>query len=127
MLARQAGARITVVDMGVGSELPEHPNLIKRKIAAGTNDFTAGPAMSQHDAHRAVLAGAAIATDESTLGANLIVAGDMGIGNTTSSTAVISGIACQPASRIVGPGTGLDEAAVRRKAEVIDKALDDST
>lgn len=55
----------------------------------------------------------------------MIVAGDMGIGNTTSATAIICGIASVPASRIVGPGTGLDEAAIRRKASVIDDALRD--
>ena len=125
VLARQAGARISVVDMGVASELPDHPNLIRRNIAAGTNDFTTGPAMTRREANQAVLAGAEIAMNESESGASLIVAGDMGIGNTTSATAIICGIARLPASRIVGPGTGLDEAAIRRKAVIIDDALRD--
>ena len=123
VLAAQAGARISVIDMGVVADLPNHPDLVDRKIAKGTADLASGPAMSRAEALESVLAGSRQAMLEVEAGVDLLVAGDMGIGNSTSATAIISGISGAPAAGMTGPGTGLNEADVRRKAALIEDSM----
>jgi nicotinate-nucleotide--dimethylbenzimidazole phosphoribosyltransferase len=87
--AAQAGAEVTVVDVGVAAELETVPGLLPRKIAPGTADFTEGPAMTRDQATAAVVTGAEIARDLVAAGNRCLVTGDMGIANTTASAALI--------------------------------------
>jgi len=123
VLARQAGARVVVVDMGVKSELPALPEIRSRRIAAGTRNFTREPAMSREEAIRALEAGIAVAEELAADGITLLGIGDMGIGNTTSSSALTAAFTGAPPAEVVGRGTGLDDDGVHRKIEVVRRAL----
>lgn len=124
VLARQAGARIVVADLGVAADLPAHPDLVSRKIAPGTANFSRGPAMTPVQARAAVEAGILIAEDEIEAGADLLATGEMGIGNTTAASAIVSACTGLEPLEATGYGTGIDEEGRRRKAEVIRRALD---
>lgn len=123
VLARHVGARVVVVDMGVASDLPFHPELRSYKIAPGTRDFTLEPAMTPDQARQAVETGIAIVTTEIERGADLIATGDMGIGNTTASSAVVAAITGHPVAEVTGRGTGIDDDGLARKIAVIEQAL----
>lgn len=123
VLARHVGARVVVVDMGVASDLPFHPELWSYKIAPGTRDFTLEPAMTPEQARQAVETGIAIVTTEIERGADLIATGDMGIGNTTASSAVVAAITGHPVAEVTGRGTGIDDDGLARKIAVIEQAL----
>ncbi|MGW2221064.1 nicotinate-nucleotide--dimethylbenzimidazole phosphoribosyltransferase, partial [Nonomuraea sp. NPDC001684] len=88
--AAQVGASVTVVDVGVATDLPDAPDLVKRKVAYGTADLSRGPAMSVDQAVRALEAGIAVAQELIDGGARCLITGDMGIANTTASAALIS-------------------------------------
>ncbi len=125
VLARQAGADVKVVDMGVAgdlSALAADGNIIDRKIAAGTDNFAAGPAMSRDQAVRAIEAGISIAQElaDST---DLFGTGDMGIGNTSPSSAIVATLCQVPIAEVVGRGTGLDDTQLEHKIEILEKAL----
>jgi nicotinate-nucleotide--dimethylbenzimidazole phosphoribosyltransferase len=123
VLARHTGARVVVVDMGVAAQLPPHPELLERKVALGTRDFSVEPAMSRAEALRAVEAGIAVAGEVIDAGADVLATGDMGIGNTTASSAIVAALAGRPAAEVTGRGTGVDDAGLARKVAVIDAAL----
>ncbi len=123
VLARHAGARVVIVDMGVAADLPPHPDLVVKKIAYGTGDITTGPAMSRSQAERAILAGAEVVEQELARGLDILATGDMGIGNTTPSAAIATALSGYPAEEIVGRGTGIDEAGLLRKQSVVQRAL----
>jgi nicotinate-nucleotide--dimethylbenzimidazole phosphoribosyltransferase len=123
VLARHVGARVVVVDMGVASPIAAHPGLLDRKLAPGTRDFTVEPAMTREQARLAVETGIAVAQDAIAGGADLIATGDMGIGNTTASSAIVAAITGQPVADVTGRGTGVDDAGLTRKVAVIERAL----
>jgi nicotinate-nucleotide--dimethylbenzimidazole phosphoribosyltransferase len=123
VLARHVGARVVVVDIGVASDLQPHPGLVSRKIAKGTSNFSAGPAMTREQAERAVQTGIEVVNGEIERGADLIATGDMGIGNTTPSSAIVASITGRPVAQVTGRGTGLDDAGLARKIGVIEGAL----
>lgn len=123
VLARHVGARVVVVDMGVASELPSDAGLVSIKIALGTRDFSQGPAMTGEQAKSAVEAGIEVATREIECGADLLATGDMGIGNTTPSSAIVAAFTGLPAAQVTGRGTGVDDAGLARKVAVIERAL----
>jgi nicotinate-nucleotide--dimethylbenzimidazole phosphoribosyltransferase len=123
VLANAAGARIVVVDMGVAAELPTHPQLISRKIGYGTKNMAVGPAMSRQEARAAIEVGVEIATGAIAEGAAVIGTGDMGIGNTTASSAIVAVMSQQDLRVVTGRGTGIDEAAYLKKVSVIQRAL----
>ena len=123
VLARHVGARVVVVDMGVASDLPAHPELTNRKIARGTKDFSIGPAMTRDEAQRGIDAGIEIAIREVNAGADLIGTGDMGIGNTTPSSAIVATITKRSVSEVTGRGTGVDDTGLARKIATIERAL----
>ncbi len=126
VLARQIGARIVVVDMGVAAELAPHPELLSRQIAPGTQDFAERPAMTRAEAERAVATGIAVVAatiDAGDAGADLIGTGEMGIGNTTAASAIVAALTGQPVAAVTGRGTGVDDAGLRRKVAVIEGAL----
>ena len=107
VLARSVGAEVVVVDGGVGN---------------GTANATRGPAMSLEQASAAVERGIALA-QELRGRANVVALGDMGIGNTTAAAALLAALLDVPASAVCGRGTGLDEDGVRRKVDVVERAL----
>jgi nicotinate-nucleotide--dimethylbenzimidazole phosphoribosyltransferase len=124
-LARQAGARVVVVDMGVASDssaLAQSGKIISKRWRAGTSDISAGPAMSREEAVRCIEAGIEVA-NELAVDTDLFGTGDMGIANTTPSAAVIACIANVPVAEIAGRGTGIDEAQWKHKVKIIEKSL----
>ncbi|MBI5034093.1 MAG: nicotinate-nucleotide--dimethylbenzimidazole phosphoribosyltransferase [Chloroflexi bacterium] len=123
VLARHVGARVAVVDMGVAAELPVHPELTNCKIAYGTRDFSSGPAMTWDEAERSIQAGIEIALREISRGADLIGTGDMGIGNTTPSSAIVATITNRSVAQVTGRGTGVDDAGLSRKIQTIERGL----
>ncbi len=123
VLARQAGARITIVDMGVAVEMPLHPGLLVRKVAPGTRNMAIGPAMTRAQAEQVIQAGIEVVEAEIERGLDVVATGDMGIGNTTPSAAIAAAFTGQPPAQIAGRGTGLDSAGLERKIAVIERAL----
>ena len=124
-LAKQAGAEVIVVDMGVAADLTDLAKagkIIDKKIGLGTNNITKGPAMSMANATKAVEAGIEIAND---LGKNIDVfgTGDMGIGNTTPSTAIAAIITGKSVEELTGRGTGLDDEQLDHKRQVVSDIL----
>jgi nicotinate-nucleotide--dimethylbenzimidazole phosphoribosyltransferase len=123
-LARQAKADVIVADFGVASDFGDLPGLVSCKIAQGTANMAKGPAMSKDQAVAAILAGANLALAEKERGATLFATGDMGIGNTTSASALVAGLTGAPVEEVTGRGTGIDDDTFRRKVDVIRRALD---
>jgi nicotinate-nucleotide--dimethylbenzimidazole phosphoribosyltransferase len=122
--AAQAGAEVTVVDIGVAADLDPVPGLLPRKIGRGTADFTAGPAMTREAATAAIAAGAEIARDLVAAGNRCLVTGDMGIANTTASAALICAFTGADPADATGHGTGVDAATYARKIDIVCRGLD---
>jgi nicotinate-nucleotide--dimethylbenzimidazole phosphoribosyltransferase len=122
-IARVVNASVTVLDVGVATELPAHPDLIRAKVRAGTGNLMREPAMTHEEAIQAIMAGVRAARAVTTHGANLIAAGDMGIGNTTASSALTAWFTGRPVREVVGRGTGADDAMLEHKIDVIETAL----
>ncbi len=124
-LARQANARVVVVDMGVASEIEDASGeLIRRKIGLGTANLAKGPAMTREQAIESIQSGIEIGEAEIARGTDILATGDMGIGNTTPSAAIACALMNQSPENIVGRGTGVDDAGLKRKIDVIVSALD---
>lgn len=126
VLARHAGAKILVVDMGVAkdlSELAAQGKIIDRKIAYGTKDFSTGPAMTREEAIAAVTAGIELAENEIKNGAHIIGTGDMGIGNTTPASAIIAAFSGIAIPELTGRGTGIDDKTLEKKVRMIQTGL----
>jgi nicotinate-nucleotide--dimethylbenzimidazole phosphoribosyltransferase len=123
VLARQASASVVVVDVGVAAELDDLPGLVRRKVRAGTADLAAGPAMTADEAAAALDAGCRVAAELVAGGARCLVTGEMGIGNTTPSAALIAALTGRTPAEVTGRGTGIDDAMLARKLGVITTAL----
>lgn len=124
VLARQAGASVTIVDIGVAADFdPVLPGLWHRKVARGTSNMARGPAMTRADAEKALTCGMEVLADVAKKGLDLIATGEMGIGNTTPSSAIISVMTGLPVAKVTGRGTGLDDAGINRKIRVIENAI----
>jgi nicotinate-nucleotide--dimethylbenzimidazole phosphoribosyltransferase len=123
VLARQAGARVVTVDMGVATEMAPHPNLIVKKVALGTGNIAKGPAMTLEQALQAINAGAVVVTAEIEKGLDILATGDMGIGNTTPSAAIAAALTGHSPEEIVGRGTGVDDEGLQRKIMAVKQAL----
>ena len=123
VIARQVGARIIVVDLGVASEMKPHPQLVSRKVAPGTRNMSLGPAMTGEQAIKAVETGIEIVTAEVAKGLDIVATGDMGIGNTTASSAICAVMTGRPVAEVSGRGTGIDDKQLAHKIEVIDRVL----
>ena len=122
-LARQARARVTIVDIGVASEFGPVPGLIKRKVMCGTRSLAQGPAMTRQEAEQALQVGVDILNEEASRGLDLVATGDMGIGNTTPSSAIAASMTGLPVAQVVGRGTGIDDQGLQHKIKVIEQAL----
>lgn len=125
VLARQVGASVTVVDVGVATPLPDDlpATVVRRPVRAGTRDFGAGPAMTSDECRAALDVGAVVAADLVAAGAAALVTGEMGIGNTTAAAAIIASLLGVPAASVTGRGTGVDDLGLARKVAVIDAAV----
>jgi nicotinate-nucleotide--dimethylbenzimidazole phosphoribosyltransferase len=123
VLARHAGADIVVLDAGVAADLPSHPQLRSVKIGRGTANMARGPAMTRQQAIQCLETGIDAAREQVAEGADLIACGDMGIGNTTPSSAITAVITGADVAVTTGRGTGLDDAALARKVEVLRRAI----
>ncbi|MFC1897407.1 nicotinate-nucleotide--dimethylbenzimidazole phosphoribosyltransferase [Chloroflexota bacterium] len=123
VLARQTGARIIVVDMGVATELEPGPQLLSRKIAPGTQNMALGSAMTNEQAVQAIETGIEIVTAEVAKGLDIVGTGDMGIGNTTASSAICAVMTGKPVAEVTGRGTGRTDEQLRHKIEVIKRVL----
>lgn len=121
VLSRLVGAELVVVDAGVRDELGD-PRVRSIRIGAGTANAAQGAAMSRQQALAALEAGALLARELAGR-VDIVALGDMGIGNTTAAGALHAALLGVPAAAVCGPGTGLDPGGVRRKAEVIERAL----
>lgn len=141
VLARRAGAQLWVVDVGVRHAPPpqaaarpssgsppvglpnEGPRWVFARVCDGTRDFTQEPAMTRRQAEQAMAVGARVVREAVAAGARLVGLGEMGIGNTTSASALVAALTGASPQEVVGPGTGLDEAGLARKREVVARAL----
>jgi len=132
VLARAAGATVTVVDVGVATPLPPAcdgaPHLLRRRVGAGTANLAVVAAMDVADCRTALDVGAGIAADVtgghlSQPAAKVLVTGDMGIGNTTPAAALVAAFTGLPPREVTGRGTGVDDAGLTRKVAVIERAL----
>jgi len=123
VLARQAGVKVVVVDMGVATTLEPHPQLVSRRIAPGTQDMFLRPAMTPEQAVRAIETGIELVGSELAKGLDIVGTGDMGIGNTTSSSAICAAMTGKPLAEVTGRGTGITDEQLAHKIEVVERAL----
>jgi len=122
ILADHIGARVVVVDMGVSSELKKE-GFKDKKVSFGTKNMSKGPAMTREQAVRSVEAGIESFEEEFKSGIDITGTGDMGIGNTTPSSAISAVITKSAVEDVTGRGTGIDEETLRRKIEIIKKII----
>lgn len=123
-LAKTVGARLSVIDVGVAEDLEAHPLLRRMKVRPGTADLSVTAAMSREEASRAIMAGAGVAGElVESGGVDLLVTGDMGIGNTTPAAALISAFTGRGPSETTGRGTGIDDERLLLKTETVERAL----
>ena len=116
-------SRVVVVDMGVMALSDPPPELYSRKVASGTRNMMIGPAMTVDEAKTAVETGIEVVEKEISKGLDIVGTGDMGIGNTTASSAICAAVTGEPVDRVTGRGTGIDEKGLEHKIGVIQRAL----
>lgn len=124
VLARQAGAQLVVVDMGVKEELPPLPGVRSARIGSGTRNMARGPAMTRAEAIRALETGIGIAEELTDAGVTLIGLGEMGIANTTAASALTAAFTGLSPAEVTGRGTGIDDATWSHKVDVVQRALE---
>ncbi|SEH75268.1 nicotinate-nucleotide-dimethylbenzimidazole phosphoribosyltransferase [Mycolicibacterium rutilum] len=123
VLAEVAGATVRVLDVAVDTEAPRSPAIGAHKVRRGSGNIAVEDALTDEELTAAVDAGRRVADEEVDAGADLLIAGDMGIGNTTPATTLIAALAdCEPVA-VVGRGTGVDDAGWARKTAAIRDAL----
>ncbi len=122
--ANFCGADMVVVDMGVAGDLTQVPGLWHKKIAYGTQDFTQGPAMTRQQALQAIETGIAIVNDQVRLGYTCFSLGEMGIGNTTASAAIVAAFTGLAPEQVTGRGTGISDSRMKVKLNVVRQALE---
>jgi nicotinate-nucleotide--dimethylbenzimidazole phosphoribosyltransferase len=123
VLARQTGARVMVVDVGVAGELDPAPGFESRKVRAGTGNLAREPAMTTVEAREALDVGADVAARLVAEGAACLVTGDMGIGNTTPSAALVAAFTGREPAEVTGRGTGIDDPTLARKIAAVEAGL----
>lgn len=120
-MARLADCAVRAVDVGMVSPTP--PGVLDRHVMRGTNDITQGPAMTRQQCLSAICAGASLAKEQMRAGVKLLAVGEMGIGNTTTASAVTASLLGLPAETVAGRGAGLSDEGLRRKRRAIETAL----
>ncbi|OGU16005.1 MAG: nicotinate-nucleotide--dimethylbenzimidazole phosphoribosyltransferase [Geobacteraceae bacterium GWC2_53_11] len=123
VLARHVGADVRVVDVGVDYDFAETPGLIQKKVARGTKNFAKGPAMSREEMIAALTVGIELAQQCRAEGIGLVGTGEMGIGNTTPSSAIIAALSGKTVAEVTHRGTGIGDAALLNKVRVIEQGL----
>lgn len=124
VLSRQVGATVRIVDVGVATPIPgDLSTLYQRNVAKGTANLAVQAAMTREQVNAALDVGAEIANGALAEGARMLATGDMGIGNTTPSSALIAAFTSTSPSLVTGRGTGIDDATLRLKTSVIDAAI----
>ncbi len=124
VLARVSGSRIEVVDVGVAGDPKLPPNVRNERVRGGTRDLYATAAMTDDELAAALSVGERCAREAGGRGAQLLIAGDMGIANTTSAACLICALTGSEPQDVVGRGTGVDDAGLSRKREVVSHALE---
>ena len=122
VLARQAGARVTVVDVGIATAM-EAGLVVDRRVRTGTANLVVEAAMTEAEARSALDVGADVAAEMVHDGARCLVTGEMGIGNTTSAAALVAALTGAPAAAVTGRGTGVDDPTLALKIGVVERAL----
>ena len=123
VLARHAGAKVVVVDIGVDHDFEPDKGLVIDKVGYGTKNICHGPAMSYDEALRSIEVGINLAFEYANKGVDIVGTGEMGIGNTTPSSAILSALTGLPATEATGRGTGIDDRTLHRKRDIIEKAI----
>lgn len=123
VLARHIGAEVLIVDVGVAADFQEHQSLMLKKIDYGTKNMARGPAMTDEQAVKSLEVGIEAAEEMIKKGYNIIATGDMGIGNTTASSAIAAVICRTDVESVTGYGTGIDDRCLENKINVIKKAI----
>ncbi len=127
VIARHVGARVVVTDVGVNADIAGLEGVRHRKVRMGTANMAQGPAMTRDQALQAIEVGIELVdelVDQAPPGGlSLFATGEMGIGNTTASSAIIAALTGRPAVEVTGRGTGISEDALARKVAVIERAL----
>lgn len=124
VLANHVGADVRVVDCGVCADLPPDWPIVHRKIRKGSASISSGPAMTRDEALRGLMLGAELVQDAVRKeGYRMIGTGDMGIGNTTPSTAIIAVFSGRGVRDLTGRGTGIDDEAFEKKVSIIERAI----
>lgn len=124
VLAGEHGVRLRVLDLAVDADLSDlDPAVTQHKVRRGSGAIHVEDALTPAEAQQALEVGALVAREEVAAGAQLLISGDMGIGNTTPTAALVAAVLGLPADEVVGRGTGVDEAGLRRKTEVVRSAL----
>lgn len=124
VLARHVGAEVAVVDIGVDHDFGQMDGLVVQKIGKGTGNISKGPAMKREDAVKSLLVGIEMAERAHQDGVDVLGLGDMGIGNTTPSSAILAAITGKDAKQVTSRGTGIDDATLSRKVDLIEKSLE---
>lgn len=122
-VARQVGAAVEVVDVGVAADLTALDGVLHRKVRPGTNDLATGPALTTGDARAALDVGATVAADLVARGHDLLVTGEMGIGSTTASAALVATFTRSDPGSVTGRGTGIDDDMLAHKTKVVSNAV----
>lgn len=120
-MAKAAGANVFPVDMGMVDTVPQ---LLNRKIACGTKDLSAEPAMTRQQTEQAILTGMELVREKKREGYDVIATGEAGIGNTTSSAAMASVLLGLPVENVTGRGSGLSDAGLQRKQAAICRGIE---
>ncbi|HSB52001.1 MAG TPA: nicotinate-nucleotide--dimethylbenzimidazole phosphoribosyltransferase, partial [Dissulfurispiraceae bacterium] len=123
VLARHAGAEVVVIDIGVDHDFGDIPGLIRRKVVSGTGNFAEVPAMTRDEAVRSIEVGVELACDHAEKGYAMFGTGEMGIGNTTPSSAIAAVLTGKPVPEVTGRGTGIADETLRTKIAVIERSL----
>lgn len=123
VLARHVGADVRVVDVGVDYDFKDMAGLIHKKVARGTQNFTTGPAMTRDETVAALTVGIELADQCRMEGVGLVGTGEMGIGNTTPSSAIIAALSGKAVAEVTHRGTGIGDAALSNKIRVIERGL----
>ncbi|MFC1714022.1 nicotinate-nucleotide--dimethylbenzimidazole phosphoribosyltransferase [Candidatus Poribacteria bacterium] len=121
VLAKHVGADVVVVDMGVATDLEDDSGIVSKKIGYGTKNFSKGPAMIRDEAVQAIEAGIEVVENIEKL--DILATGEMGIGNTTPSSAIIAAFSGCDVKEVTGRGTGVDDEGLDRKVLAIEKGL----
>jgi len=124
VLARKAGAVVSVIDIGMKEDIKDIEGLIRKNVKRGTENIAAGPAMTIEEAERAIIVGIETAFAASDQGTAVVATGEMGIGNTTPSSALCSLLLPCDVENVTGKGTGLGDEGIRHKVKVIKRAIE---